>query len=77
MEMTSPEKDMATCCSKRFHTVKSYMSCLSGFIRVTISGRNGKLYLIDTQAWMIHWKRTNIHVHKTKYAIRKKGNRWK
>lgn len=32
-------------------------------------------YHKETQAWMIHWKMTNIHVQRTKYATRKKGNR--
>lgn len=31
---------------------------------------------METQAWMIHWKMTNIAVQSTKYAIRNTGNRW-
>lgn len=29
------------------------------------------------QAWIIHWKITNIPVHNTKYATRNNGNRCK
>lgn len=35
-----------------------------------------KIYLNETNMWRIHWKMTNTHVQSTKYANRKKGNRW-
>lgn len=31
-------------------------------------------YQIETQAWMIHWKTTNMVVHRIKYANRNMGN---
>lgn len=35
--------------------------------------RKGYGHCIETEAWIIHWKMTNIDVHKIKYATRKKG----
>lgn len=75
--MTGLEKDKAICC-RYGNIMKEELWCWSETIRESDGvTKKQKRYLIDTQACIIHWKMTNVHVHKTKYAIRKKGKRCK